>query len=200
MKDQYYADNRDLVKWWVLTDLADAYKAQKIIQIAFARESEIRGKTLTIDGAKREGIPDVVWKHFRSLSNIKRMEGMNNRIEVFATPFTESRREEYLAEVKDFILNQPKPRIAFLDPDTGLKPKKSKGAKYVYDNELKEIWNVLWKGDLLVLYQHKFRDSNWIKIKREQFRKAVEVNPQSVKQAMAEKVAADVVFFFCEKK
>ena len=39
MKDIWYADNRDIIKWSVLLRLAEQYKAAQILQVAYYRPS-----------------------------------------------------------------------------------------------------------------------------------------------------------------
>ncbi len=58
MRDKYYAHKRDLIKWGVLLHLAEEYSLQKIIQVAYLRETE--WGRLEIDG-KECGLPGAVF-------------------------------------------------------------------------------------------------------------------------------------------
>ena len=64
MRDKFFADNRDLVKWAVLHRLAEIFQAQRILQLAFYRQSEFAN--IIIDGQKYD-IPQEVLAHFRDL-------------------------------------------------------------------------------------------------------------------------------------
>ena len=48
MPDCWYADNRDLIKWGVLLQLARALQAARILHLAFYRPSEFG--QIVIDG------------------------------------------------------------------------------------------------------------------------------------------------------
>ena len=48
MRDKYYTDKRDLIKWGVLLHLAEEYSLQRIIQVAYLRKTE--WGRLEIDG------------------------------------------------------------------------------------------------------------------------------------------------------
>lgn len=61
MKDRWYADNRDLVKWGVLLRLADAFEVQRIVQLAFYRSSTFG--QINIDGQEQD-LPAEVISHF----------------------------------------------------------------------------------------------------------------------------------------
>jgi hypothetical protein len=50
MKDQWYADNRDLVKWGVLLELCRQFHAIRILQVLCYRPSDWQEKNLKIDG------------------------------------------------------------------------------------------------------------------------------------------------------
>jgi hypothetical protein len=67
MRDRWYADNRDLIKWGVLLRLAGSFDAPRILQLAFYRPSEFG--QLVIDG-EAHNIPEEVIAHFRNLRTI----------------------------------------------------------------------------------------------------------------------------------
>ena len=93
VRDRWYADNRDLVKWGVLLRLADLFQAQRILQLAFYRPSE-PGEfgRLTIDD-KVYDLPDEVVAHFRDLRAAGRL-GAKVRVTVF-DPRTATGRPTY---------------------------------------------------------------------------------------------------------
>ena len=68
MKDIWYGDNRDLIKWSVLFHLVRKYNAKKILQIAYYRKSDL--KSFEIDGVNHS-IPEEIINHFRRIKNIE---------------------------------------------------------------------------------------------------------------------------------
>ena len=76
MRDKWYGDKRDLVKWSVLLLLSEKFKAERILQIAYLRPSEF--PKIEIDG-KEEDIPPEVIAHFRNIHNI---ESLNTIIKI----------------------------------------------------------------------------------------------------------------------
>jgi hypothetical protein len=195
LKDQWYGDNRDLVKWGVLLRLAAIYRAGKIIQVAYSRPSH--WDALDIDG-KSHPLPRPVIEHFRDIRNIVRLT-TDPEIQVVVSAF--SNRPAYSEEVLEIVAEPSGPaRIVFLDPDTGLAPRKPDLA-HVLDEEVTDIWKSMRKGDVLVFYQHQTNRNGkpWIEPKREQFERAIGQARGTAKVAHAPAIARDVVFFYARK-
>ena len=55
MRDRWYADNRDLIKWGVLFRLAEKYEAERIIHVVYYRPSIFA--QIEIDGERFGSIP-----------------------------------------------------------------------------------------------------------------------------------------------
>ena len=66
MKDTWYADNRDLVKWGSLLRLAEMRQAEVILQVAYYRPNH--WPTIDIAGSTY-ALPECVTAHFRSIKN-----------------------------------------------------------------------------------------------------------------------------------
>ena len=202
MKDIWYADNRDLVKWGVLLQLADHYQAVRILQVAYHRPNP--WQPLEIDG-REYSMPPAVIRHFRCLQDISRLSGAGPRpasgravaIEILDSPFVN--RAEYLTEILAAVdASSGPPCIVFLDPDTGLESSKP-GLEHVLGSELAGIWDHMRPGDVLVLYQHQNRSvSPWVPSKRVQFERGIGIADGTAKIARG-KAAPDVVFFFVQK-
>jgi hypothetical protein len=196
MKDQWYGDNRDIVKWAVLLHLARQYDAKRIIQVAYFRSTE--WKSLIIDRKKKD-IPIEVLRHFRRVRNITKMV-IEPNINIIDSIFSD--RNIYMGKIiKDIKRYNGIRTIVFLDPDTGLEPKKPK-LEHVLEAELREIWQKMHKEDLLVFYQHQTNKNGkeWIKPKHRQFQASIGAEKGAVKIAKAPDIARDVVFFYCQKK
>ena len=118
MRDKWYSDKRDLVKWSVLLLLAKKRKADRIIQIACYNASDY-GK-IEIDG-EQHAMPEEVISHFR---NIGKISGLTThpKITIFDAAFEQRDRDSYFAAAKKLIDSFNQERcVVFLDP-VWLKP------------------------------------------------------------------------------
>ena len=194
MRDEWYSDNRDLVKWGVLLKLAELYDIATILQVAYYRSTLWDEKSIEIDGRAYPLLLEVV-SHFRSIKNIKAMRS-KARVRVLVDPFQD--RAQYRQRVLMAIRDLPKPAIVFLDPYTGLEPKES-SLKHVLETELRAIWRALRPGDLLVFYQHQNRSRSWVEEKQAQFENAIGLEAGSSKLARGNGIASDVAFFFSHR-
>ena len=195
MKDTWYGDDRDLIKWSVLLHLARKYQAKKILQIAYYRKSDL--KSFEMDGINHS-IPEEIINHFRRVKNIENLK-LEVPIYVFDTVFDD--RKVYLSESLKFIKQfQDSNTIVFLDPDTGLEPKRH-GLQHVLEYEAKTIYDNLIKGDVFVFYQHQTNRNGrpWIEPKREQLARALNIDLNNLKIAYGQRIARDVAFYYCTK-
>lgn len=195
MRNRWYSDNRDIVKWSILSHLARIAEAKRILQIAYFRHDDF--EAIDIDGEQFETPPEVK-THFR---DIRKIENLSSHVEinVFDTVF--ENRETYHLQAKDFINSFAKDKcIVFLDPDTGLEPTHP-NLTHVLEEEIRKIWAIMKSGDILVFYQHQTNRNGtpWIEPKRAQFESAIETPRGSVKIAHGFKLARDVAFFYVKK-
>ncbi|OGP36893.1 MAG: hypothetical protein A2X93_06560 [Deltaproteobacteria bacterium GWC2_56_8] len=197
MRDRWYGDKRDLVKWGVLSQLASTFGAVKILQIAYYRQDT--WDSLEIDG-QQYPLPGDVIKHFRNVHNVTNLE-TPARINVIGIPFGRVNRIQYTQGIVTAIKSCGSERcVVFLDPDTGLEPKAAVGRQHVRESELATIWNGMRPGDVLVFYQHKIRNMNpWIEPKRVQFERALGLGCGEAKLAWGPAIVRDVAFFYCQK-
>lgn len=196
MRDLYYADNRDLVKWGILVELAARYESKHILQVLYYRPTE--WADIEVDG-QLVALPEIVLKHFRDAAAICGLQ-CGAQVEVLADLFKD--REAYVEIVKSRLRERRKaPGIVFLDPDTGLEPR-SPGPEHVLESELAAIWLGMSEGDLLVFYQHQTNRNGepWIQRKKMQFEQALGLQAKEVGIAKAPKIASDVAFFFAQKR
>jgi hypothetical protein len=196
MRDKWYSDNRDLIKWSVLLLLARRSNADRIIQIALLNESKF--SDIDIDG-ERHQIPQEVLSHFRDIGNITALS-RHPRISVFDCVFSD--RSSYVRTALDFVASFSQERcVLFLDPDTGLEPNGGGDTKHVLNTEAREFWDALPKGWLFVFYQHETNKAGkpWIESKRAQLASAIGVSVNDVGVASGPKIARDVVFYYVSK-
>jgi hypothetical protein len=195
MRDKFFADNRDLVKWAVLHRLAEIFQAQKILQLAFYRRSEFAN--IMIDGQEYD-IPQEVLAHLRDMRTIG---NINSEIcvNVFYDLF--EHRGSYLEAVKDFLSKFLRERcVVFLDPDTGLEPQRP-SLDHVLESEARAIWEATRSSDVYVFYQHQTNRAGrpWVEPKRRQLEEVLGLPEQSIKIAQGPQIAHDVVFFYMQK-
>jgi hypothetical protein len=199
VRDRWYADNRDLVKWGVLLRLADMFQAQRILQLAFYRPREPgEFRRLTIDD-KEYDIPDEVVAHFRDLRAAGRL-GTKVRVTVFDPPYRD--RDAHLRAALALLQAFAQERcIAFLDPDTGLEPRGRASLEHVLATEARAVWDVLKPGDVFALYQHQTGRAGkpWIEPKRQQLAEALGVPAGEVRLARGDGIAQDVAFFYAPR-
>ena len=195
MRDRWYADNRDLIKWGVLLRLAVSFEAPRILQLAFYRPSEFG--QLVIDG-QAHNIPEEVIAHFRNVRTIGSISS-EIRVTVFDPVFED--RPTHLQAVLALLPAFGRERcIVFLDPDTGLGPQ-NPSLDHVLNDEARTIWTNMKNGDVFAFYQHQTNRAGqpWIEPKRSQLAEALQVQPDAIKMAQAPDIANDVVFFFIQK-
>jgi hypothetical protein len=195
MRDKYYADNRDLVKWGVLLTLADRYAAKHILQVLYYRPTN--WERLEVDG-EVVALPAAVTRHFRKATAIVAIKD-SVPVDVFADEFVN--REDYHHRLVARIRGrQAAPGIVFLDPDVGLEPR-NPSLDHVLEKEVAKVWTELKVGDVLVVYQHQTNQAGrpWIPEKKEQFERAIRLPLGSAKLAWSERIARDVAFFYSKK-
>lgn len=195
MRDKWYGDNRDLVKWGVLLALAERSEARHILQVPYYRATE--WPELELDG-EAVRLPTAVIRHFRCVPAVVKIEA-SVPIEVMTEAFGD--RGDYHRAVIERVRCRPAaPGIVFLDPDTGLESRRP-SLNHVLNREVAELWHELTIGDLLVLYQHQTNRNGraWIPGKRKQFAQAIGCSLGSVKLARCEEIAPDVVLFYAQK-
>lgn len=192
MQNKWYSDNRDLVKWSILLLLAKKYNINHIIQVAYFRSNP--WKKIEVDGVQSD-IPVEVISHFR---NLHRIEQLSPGVTVSVIDDLFDDRKLYQARIQDCIEKTEKNIIVFLDPDTGLQPRKI-GWDHVSEEELTSLWKSLRRGSFLVLYQHSSRDRNWKEKKRQQFAKCIAVELTNISIGCGPNIAKDVIFLIARK-
>ncbi|MBM4322836.1 MAG: hypothetical protein FJ115_04670 [Deltaproteobacteria bacterium] len=201
MRDKYYADNRDLIKWGVLIRLAERYNLSRIIQIAYLRPSKFG--MLDIAG-QQTALPPQVLTHFRNIRNISALPNEFS-ISVFDRVFDD--RITYHAEVSQYLAQfMPELRLVFLDPDIGLEPARKADFRHVLRVEAHTIWAQLRSNEVFAFYQHQTNKAGkpWIEEKRTQLEDAINIDCYEKKRGkvlvgQSAAIAKDVVIYFAIK-
>ena len=195
MRDQWYGDNRDLVKWSVLVHLARREAVSAILHVAMSRPGPASAPLATAQG--KVDPPPEVFRHFRDLDDIQRLAVATGlSIEVVTEPFTD--RIAYFGRVCERVRA---PRggllLVLLDPDVGLAPE-IHGPEHVTSTEVAAVFAALRPGDLLVCYQHARKQKDWRGRARRAFANAPGL-PSFEVEVLQSDVARDVLLLAVKK-
>ena len=198
MRDQWYGDNRDVLKWGTLIHLAQRDQLSTILQVALYRSND-ELPTLNSSLGKIE-IPAKVIRHFRNLDDIYRLATTSGiRIEVFKDPFRDKDRSAYFEKTGRRIeALSGDSLVVFLDPDTGLAPQVV-GPEHVTAHNVRLVFDAMKRGDVLVCYQHARRQKDWRGDRRRAFTRALGVSSQEV-EVFDSELAKDVILFSVTKR
>ena len=192
MRNQWYADHRDLVKWGTLLHLAAVHDLRSMIQIAYLTADE--APILITSELGETPVDGRVLDHFRNIHRISDLCGQDGpRVSVFDRSFSAHSRTEYTrAAIAAIKVLAPRSAAVLLDPDTGLAEKPA-SSKHVTSSEVTAFWSMLEPSDWLVLYQHAAREPDWLQARHTSFAKACGDPP--VLTFRAARGSRDVVFF-----
>ncbi|HMD97874.1 MAG TPA: hypothetical protein VKM93_11185 [Terriglobia bacterium] len=206
MRDRWYGDKRDIVKWGALLALARKRSIPTVLQVALYRPDRPSYK-LTIDGGT-EPLPVEVVRHFRNIDQIQELATTAKvTIDVHKDVFQrcpgfrgsrEAFRKSYFDGVAERIEKYADPVIVFLDPDTGIAPR-SYDYKHVTRLEIQTVLRAMKAGDVLVFYQHARRgDRNWLNSTKIEFSQAVGPHVP-VDTVTCNEIVNDVAFFVVDE-
>lgn len=190
MREQWYSDHRDLVKWGAVLHLAAANGISRAIQVAYLQASS--HPELEIDNVRTQ-LPGPVWSHFRSLDQIQGLARLATiEISIVDWPFTHRTRNDFSQRLVKHLVELGSSKLVLLDPDTGFAPK-TFNSRHVTHQEVAAVWDCLDAADWLVLYQHARRSKEWVTETRAQFSACCAGS--QVQTIRAPACAADVVLF-----
>ncbi len=194
MRDQWYGDDRDVVKWSTLVHLARRESVATILQVAMYRPSQPVAPLTTAFGPVEP--PAEVIGHFRALDNIQGLaEATGLEIEVFKDLFTH--RAAYFRQVCELVRGRSEPVVVFLDPDIGMEPEQG-GPEHVTSAEISAVFEALRPGDWLVCYQHARRQKGWRGRARRAFANADGL-PSFDVEVLESELVRDVLLFAVKK-
>lgn len=195
MRDSWYGDNRDLVKWSALVYLARREAVSAILHVAMYRLSQAPPPLATAHG--KVDLPAEVCRHFRDLDDIQRLAVVTGlEIEVVKEPFTD--RAAYFERVCERVgERRGGPMLVLLDPDVGLAPE-TPGPEHVASAEVAGVFAALRRGDLLVCYQHARKQKDWRGRARRAFANAPGV-PSFEVEVLQSEAARDVLLLAVKK-
>lgn len=192
MREVWFADNRDLIKWGVLVHLARTHELRTIVQVPYWRPEKARPHFMFCN--KRLPIAKEVWQFFRDIRRIEKLGDESGiKVKIISDVFKHADRNSYSDSISRHLKDKDcvRPLLLFLDPDTGMQPKKL-SVTHVTECEIGRAWADLRAGDWLVFYQHARRESDWVSTITEKLCKLCD--GVSVKVARSEKIGRDVAF------
>ena len=205
MRDWWYGDKRDVVKWGTVLVLARKWSIHAVLQVALYRPVSYNYQ-LSI-GETTEPLPVEVARHFRDIDDIQRLaEATNLKIDIHKDTFQWSRefrtredfRADYFDKVTTKIQQYRDPVIVFLDPDTGIAPV-NYGYEHVTHQEIRKTLRAMKTGDVLLSYQHaRLGDGDWINSTREEFCEAIGTGVP-VDTITCNQIANDVMLLVVER-
>ena len=119
MRDEWYADNRDVAKWGGIVHLCCETRIANVLQVAYYRKGKL--PELRFDN-QQIPLPEEVKRCFRDIKEIRRLgKAAGLKIKVITKEFGNRKDyHDYICRCIDAIGER---KIIFLDPDNGLEPK-----------------------------------------------------------------------------
>ncbi len=190
MRDEFVGDDRDLLKWSLILELAGSDR--RILYVPMYRRDE------RISNGEHPIREDV--REFFRKDRVKSVAALApRRFDVVSWgEYHDRQRNEYFGTICDFLSARAESvhHAVFIDPDTGIQSG-TPNSKHVRDAQLAMIWSCLRPMDLLVVYQHapQNRLCNWAKEKTRQFANAIGVAAEHVHS----KTMLDVCFLWARR-
>jgi hypothetical protein len=195
MRERWFADNRDLIKWSVLVHLARTYALRTIVQVPYWRPE--KAPFHFIFRNERLPVTDDVWRFFRDIHRIEQLgDDIGVKVKIVREEFNHANRWLYSEHISRHLKDCARPLLLFLDPDTGIQPKKLE-VTHTTEREIERAWAELRPGDWLVFYQHARRESDWVSVVKKQL--STICKGGSVEVARSEEIGRDVAFL-CVRK
>ena len=195
MRDRWYGDDRDVVKWSAVVHLARREAIGDVLYAALYGRGDDWPALATARGPA--ALPHEVVRHFRDLDDLQRLAAAAGlRIETVKEPFVD--RAAYFRRLCGRLEGRPEPVLVLLDPDTGLAPDGGAGPGHVASAEVAAVFAALRPGGVLACYQHARRQKDWRGRARRAFANAPGV-PSFEVEALRSDLARDVLLLAVKK-
>ncbi len=194
MRERWFGDDRDLVKWSSLIHAGRQHGVSRILQVAYIRADE---KPVVSVADKQTAVDATVWSFFRDLRRVRELGFATGiPIDIISDAFDPRLRTDYESIVVRAIRAQLGTLLLYLDPDTGLQPRRANGC-HVSRDEVQKYWSALRPGDVLALYQHARHNKTWIADVRSEL--SALCDDASVQVARSGDIGTDVALLFVKK-
>jgi hypothetical protein len=200
MRDQFYGDRKDVLKWTLALQAAGSEK--RILYVVMYRPHKgTHGQDFRpIDQALQEVVRFFESERKKFGAGIpRRLAGvsalMPGRIDLVSEIYEHRDRRQYFEKILSRLCSRSPAQnfVVLLDPDNGIAGLNPK-SEHVCPQQILSVWSAMWPGDVLIVYQHQFRDKEW-RIKRlTVLASAINVPLGRIKEHRVEGVR-DVCFF-----
>ncbi len=167
MKNQYFGDRRDLLKYDLLCDVVESHGAQRLTYLPMLTPNNDSGEGNLKQADRRKHRPEI-FNFLKSsveagLRDIRQLRDLMPLLGISLMPycddawFAQDRRREYFDAVPAEHLVKS---VVFFDPDTGLEPRSQSymyrrgPEQYLLNSELLTVWNRASQDSVFVVYQH----------------------------------------------
>lgn len=197
MRNQWHGDNRDLVKWGAVFHLVEHAPTQ-VIYVPMLTADDPPPHSHRLNG--KHPLPLSVVGYFRDVAQVARLPWPKH-VDFSMVAGTMEDRPRYFADVLAALddATAPQRRLVLLDPDTGIAPRSGGNRTHVLRHELADVYGRLRKGDLLAVYQHRWRDKGWFGAAQRALAEALRVEAGRLSTFTCSTVASDVALLVAEK-
>jgi len=189
MRHQFYADRNDVEKWTLVFRLAKERGASVFWAVMLTPDvgNTHGGNWSSVAGAdpavaaffdqERKRINAGEQRDLTRTALLAGERGITLHTFADAYPGGQDAQSEYFRQLLAAVAQITDPRIVFLDPDNGLAGRNATNA-HIRKEHLRQTWDALRAGDVLVLYQHGYRVADWPEVKCEQVGEALDAAVQ----------------------
>jgi hypothetical protein len=163
MRDVWYSDRRDLVKWASVAATARSARIKEVIWVALLPQNrEASGQQVALK--RRFGVRgEVVWRYFRDMHDIVSLgHELGIKITLADDDLASLTRDKYVLALADQLKRRRTRCVVFVDPDTGIAPDKRASLAHISTKHLAQVWDALKPEDWIVVYQHGDRTKDWL--------------------------------------
>ena len=173
MRNQFYGDRKDVLKWTFALRAAGTSKA--VLYVAMLRPNKGQHG---LDFTEVDGADPLVVEFFKrertnfgssSYRAVARISALSPCIELVHDLYIHGDRHTYFHTVSSRLKKRPARQlyVVLLDPDNGVGGKCPK-SEHVCDKDISTVWSAMIPGDVLIVYQHQFRDKEWLSKRQSQ--------------------------------
>lgn len=155
MRDEFYADRRDLWKWTIALHLAG--KEGTILYVAMLRPRASRTVPVGIDDDVRHFFRRE-WDSLDRDPICSRIKDLSSRIIPLLDYYEHWSKDSYFENVRRALRSRPPTGryVVLLDPDTGLAGGKPSREHLCWE-DMVSVWDAMKRDDILLVYQHNAR-------------------------------------------
>ena len=112
MKDEWFSDHLDLVKWAILYRLAANHGLKHVAHVAFFSPSEPPDIRF---GDHDHRVDDLVWSYFRNWKRMERLALGDLHVRIFDRAWPGAGRADYVESAICWLKQQEPPKLVLLD-------------------------------------------------------------------------------------